>query len=71
VSNSGDFKLNIQLGNDACKTLCDVAELLERVANRLRLIQLENQVVNVEEGHIRDDNGNRVGGYVFNPGEWL
>jgi len=53
------FTLHIRLGNEACQTAQDVAELLVKVAEKL---------ANEGEfypGFIRDLNGNRVGSYLL------
>ena len=53
-----NFKLKIELGNDAMQTPEDVAEALEGVASRLKN-------TGRREGAIFDTNGNKVGAYEF------
>jgi Flp pilus assembly protein TadG len=48
-----DFKLSIELGNDAMQTAEDVANALQDIADEL--------ASGASDGHIRDDNGNTVG----------
>jgi hypothetical protein len=49
------FTLTIELGNEAMQSHEDIARALEDVIERLRL------ATHVENGSIRDDNGNTVG----------
>lgn len=53
----GTFTLTIRLGNEACQTAQDVAELLVKVAETMAN---EGQF----HGTIPDVNGNRVGGFT-------
>ncbi len=56
------FVLTIELGNDAMQTSHDIANALRKVATRLALYPAcEPQADNADA--IRDDNGNRVGGW--------
>lgn len=52
------FTLTVKLGNEAMKTRDDVAKALRHAADAL-------QAGLADEGAIRDDNGNRVGGWSF------
>ena len=55
-----DFKLFIELGNEAMQTPQDVAERLRGIA-----ATLDEDHSGYPEGLIRDANGNTVGEYVF------
>lgn len=55
------FILEINLGNDAMRTLNDIANVLSSVRNQL--------VEGFKSGSIRDDNGNMVGYFCANIGE--
>ena len=52
-----EFRLRIELGNEAMQTAEDVAEALRRTAKRLEMIG--------QQGPILDTNGNLVGGFEF------
>jgi hypothetical protein len=49
------FTLTIKLGNEAMKSASDVSKALEEVSRRMG--------TNIEEGKIRDINGNTVGSW--------
>lgn len=52
------FSLSIAVGNDAMQTRDDVAKALRLAADAM-------QAGLADEGTIRDDNGNRVGSWIF------
>lgn len=57
------FVLTLELGNDAMQTASDIARALRETASKLVQGGYDN-VANVgDAGPIRDDNGNRVGGW--------
>lgn len=56
------FTTRINLGNAAMSSPRDVAEALRKVA-----AQLDDDASGYPEGLIRDDNGNTVGRYTFDP----
>ena len=58
-----EFKLQIDLGNDAMTSADDVARALERVARQLRAGKVR--------GNISDDNGNTVGAFALVPGKGM
>lgn len=58
-----EFKLQIDLGNDAMTSADDVARALERIARQLRAGQAR--------GVVRDVNGNVVGAYALVPGKGM
>ena len=60
----GEFRLEIELGNDAMQTDDDIATALEAVATRLRAHQYTQSQDDVERG-IVDVNGNTVGDWVL------
>lgn len=53
------FTLTVELGNAAMETVNDVADALIATAAKLQ------ETERAEDGIIRDDNGNTVGGYKF------
>lgn len=56
------FVLTIELGNDAMQTSHDIGRALQNVAKRLLAYPVcDPQPDNADR--IRDDNGNRVGGW--------
>ena len=57
-----EFRLTIELGNDAMRTPQDLAIALRKLANTF-LSDAEDDMVPTF-GTIHDDNGNRVGDYV-------
>lgn len=58
------FQLEIELGNDAMLTGGDVASALRRIADKLDVLDRTtagSDLEGVEEGTVRDLNGNKVG----------
>lgn len=53
------FQLTIELGNDAMRSMRDVAAALQRVADALKHEGIDD--VDWPSGRIRDVNGNTVG----------
>jgi hypothetical protein len=65
---SGNFKLAINLGEDAMKDPAHVAEALREVATHIEEMIPVGSVS--EKKNIMDDNGNTVGSWTyFNEGE--
>lgn len=66
------FKLDIEIGNDAMRTVDDVNNALLRVAHEVWDLRgyspeadEERMSTGVLDGFIRDENGNTVGQYGF------
>ena len=57
---TGTFRLGIELGNDAMQTPEDVADALRDIADRIERGDLTG-------GGIRDENGNTVGSWDYEP----
>jgi len=54
------FQVRLNTGNDACRTRSDVAKILRELADRIE----ENHV----SGLLKDENGNRVGAFIWGSG---
>ena len=62
------FKLKLDLGNDAMNTALDVAEALRKVAHQLNTELGPTEITAVQDGFgqsIADLNGNTVGHWSF------
>lgn len=56
------FILAIELGNDAMQTQGDIARALIALGKQLRVCSAREPIAG-DSGSVRDDNGNRVGGW--------
>lgn len=57
------FILSIELGNDAMQSQDDIARAIRDLSKTLRTYATERVPTVGDSGPIRDDNGNRVGGW--------